>query len=232
PGGEPDLRKTNTLAVIDFVLGHTLRLFHPLMPFITEELWHGLGFNRDLPDDQGAQSIQFAPWPSPLDDEFKRHYGLTPNDEATANAKFETVIAGRRLRRDFNIASNKRVTFILRPSQPLPEEEVAVLRILLNAERLELPESYDPPKGTPTALTPLGELYLPLEGLIDLEAERQRLGKEIAKTEAELITVRKKLANENFVANAPAAVVAEHRQRENDFVDQLAQLERMRDSLG
>ena len=70
--------------------------------------------------------------------------------------------------------------------------------ILLNAERLELPPSYEPPKGTPTALTPLGELYLPLEGLIDLEAERQRLGKEIAKTEAELVTVRKETGERKF----------------------------------
>ena len=110
---------------------------------------------------------------SRCDDAFKTHYRLTPNDEQFANAKYETVIAGRRLRRDFNIASNKRVAFVLKPSNPLPEEEAAVLRILLNAERLELPSSYDPPKGTPTALTPLGELYLPLEGLIDLEAERR-----------------------------------------------------------
>ena len=77
----------------------------------------------------------------------KRHYGLTPNDEATANAKYETVTAGRRLRRDFNIASNKRVAFVLVPSSPLPEEEAAVLRILLNAERLDLPARYEPPKG-------------------------------------------------------------------------------------
>ena len=213
----PSARKANTLAVIDFVLGHTLRLFHPFLPFITEELWHGLGFNADLPADQGANTIQFARWPQPLDDEFKKHYGLTPDDEQFANAKYETVIAGRGLRRDFNIASNKRVVFVLMPSRPLADEEAAVLRILLNAERLDLPSSYEPAKGTPTALTPLGELYLPLEGLIDLEAERQRLGKEIAKVEAELVTVRKKLANENFVANAPAAVVGEHRQREKRF---------------
>ncbi len=225
-------RKANTLAVIDFILGHTLRLFHPFMPFITEELWHGLGFNADLPAGQGAETIQFARWPQPLDDEFKKHYALTPNDEQIANAKYETVIAGRRLRRDFNIASNKRVAFILKPAKPLPAEEADVLRILLNAERLELPASYEPPKGTPTALTPLGELYLPLEGLIDLAAERLRLGKELAKTEAELMTVRKKLANENFVNNAPAAVVAEHRQREKDFAEQLAQLQRMLESLG
>ncbi len=112
----PSARKANTLAVIDFVLGHTLRLFHPFLPFITEELWHGLGFNSDLPDDQGARTIQFARWPQPLDDEFKKHYGLTPNAEQFANAKYETVSAGRRLRRDFNIASNKRVLFVLRPS--------------------------------------------------------------------------------------------------------------------
>ena len=229
--GDMSARKANTLAVIDFVLGHALRLFHPFMPFITEELWHGLGFNCDMPEAQGGQTIQFARWPQPLDDDFKKHYGLTPNEEQFANAKYETVTAGRRLRRDFNIASNKRVAFVLVPPNPLPDEEAAVLRILLNAERLDLPQKYEATKGTPTALTPLGALYLPLEGLIDVEAERQRLGKEIAKIEAELVTVRKKLANQNFVANAPAAVVAEHRQRENDFAERLAQLERMRDSL-
>ncbi|MDQ3197713.1 MAG: valine--tRNA ligase [Verrucomicrobiota bacterium] len=233
PGeGEPDARKTNTLAVIDFVLSHTLRLFHPFMPFITEELWHGLGFNADLPDDQGAQTIQFARWPQPLDDAFKQHYRLAPNDEKFANDKYEVVTTARRLRRDFNIASNKRVRFVLSPSRALPEEEIASLQILLNAEPFELSEKYEPPKGTPTALTPLGQIFLPLEGLIDLEAEKIRLGKEIAKIEAELITVRKKLANENFVTNAPAPVVAEHRQRESDFAQQLVQLESMCDSLG
>ncbi|HEY5036990.1 MAG TPA: valine--tRNA ligase, partial [Chthoniobacterales bacterium] len=154
-------RKANALAVIDFLLGHVLRLFHPFMPFITEELWHGLGFNADLPNEQGGRTIQFARWPTPLDDDFKQHYGLSPNDEQFANAKYETVTAGRGLRRDFKIASNKRIAFVLVPSSPLPEEEAAVLRILLNAERLDLPTHYEPTKGTPTALTPLGELYLP-----------------------------------------------------------------------
>ena len=144
-GGTP--QKTNTLAVIDFILGHALRLFHPFMPFITEELWHGLGFNADLPEEQGATTIQFARWPQPLDDDFKKHYGLTPNDEQFANAKYETVIAGRRLRRDFNIASNKRVVFVLVPPSPLPDEEAAVLRILLNAERLDLPQKYEADQG-------------------------------------------------------------------------------------
>ncbi|HEX3816882.1 MAG TPA: valine--tRNA ligase [Chthoniobacterales bacterium] len=225
-------RKANTLAVIDFVLGHILRLFHPFMPFITEELWHGLGFNADLPNEQGGLTIQLARWPELLGEDFKKRYGLAPNDEAFANAKYETVIAGRGLRRDSNIPSNRRVKFVLVAAKPVSEEEADVLRILLNAEELDLPPGYEAVKGTPTALTPLGTLYLPLAGLIDVDAERERLGKEIAKTEAELTTARKKLANENFVSNAPAAVVAEHRQRETNFADRLAQLQRMRDSLG
>jgi valyl-tRNA synthetase len=225
-------RRANTLAVIDFILGQSLRLFHPFMPFITEELWHGLGFNKELPEEEGARTIQFARWPQPLDDDFKKHYSLTPDADQFATAKYETVSAGRRLRRDFNIASNKRILFVLQPSCVLSDEEAAVLRSLLNAERLDLTPGYKPPQGTPTALTPLGELYLPLEGLVDLEAERQRVGKEIAKTEAELVTVQKKLGNQNFVTNAPDAIVAEHRQREKDFAERLAQLERIRDSLG
>jgi valyl-tRNA synthetase len=228
---EDPARKATTLSVMDFVLGHVLRLLHPFMPFITEELWHGLGYNLDLPAAQGAETIQFAHWPEPLDNEFKLNYGLTPNDERFASDKYESVTAARRLRRDFNIASNKRVVFVLVPSRELPEEEAATLRILLNAERLDLLAKYEAKKGTPSALTPLGELYLPLQGLIDLEAEGARLGKEIAKIEAELATARKKLANENFVANAPAAVVAEHRQREKSFMERLEQLQRMRASL-
>ena len=69
--------RANTLAVIDFVLSHTLRLFHPFLPFITEELWHGMGYAEDMPENQGGKTIMFAPWPKPLDDDFKSHYGLT-----------------------------------------------------------------------------------------------------------------------------------------------------------
>ena len=66
-------RKANTLAVIDFVLSHTLRMFHPFLPFITEELWHGMGYATDMPENQGGKTIMFAPWPKPLDDDFKGH---------------------------------------------------------------------------------------------------------------------------------------------------------------
>ena len=221
----------NTLAVMDFVLAHTLRLFHPFVPFITEELWHGLGYQSDLPDDQGGKTIQFSHWPKPFDADFKAHYGLDDSDDAFACAKYEVVNLGRGLRRDSNIASNKRVRFVFSPNAPMSAHDVEVLRILLNAETLEIAEGYEASKGTPTALTPLGKLYLPLEGLIDVAAEQERLKKEIAKVEEELVKVRTKLADPNFAAKVPAKVLDDHRQRETAWAEKLAQLQKMQEGL-
>jgi len=218
---------------MDFVLGHLLRLMHPFLPFITEELWHGLGFHDDLPADQGGRTILFARWPAPLDDDFRAHYGLTASDETFADAKHAVVNQGRALRRDFNIASNKRVRFVFRPTAALPAGETAVLKLLLNAEALDIvTAAWTPPKGTPTALTPLGELLLPLEGLVDAAAERERLDREIAKVEDELGKVRAKLDNPSFAEKVPPAVLEEHRQRDLAWSEKLAQLQRMRDALG
>ncbi len=228
--GSDEKRKANTLAVIDFVLGHTLRLFHPFMPFITEELWHGMGFNADLPDNQGGKSIMFAVWPKPLDADELAHFGILPEDEKTANDKYEAVNLGRGLKSTFNI--NKRVRFVLKPSQELPDHEIEVLRILLNAEPLDVDENYVPTKGTPSALTPLGTIFLPLDGLIDVEAERARVSKEIAKVESELEKVTAKLADENFTSKVPQKVLDEHQQRKTDWQEKLAKLKEMMAALG
>ncbi|RBP42615.1 valyl-tRNA synthetase [Roseimicrobium gellanilyticum] len=230
--GEDALRKANTLAVIDFVLGNTLRLFHPFLPFITEELWHGMGFNEDMPENQGGKSIMFAPWPKPLDEDELAHFGILPEDEQAAANKYETVNLGRNLRSTYNIASNKRVRFVLKPNTTLTEADIEVLRILLNAEPLHAESNYTAPKGTPTALTPLGELFLPLEGLIDVDAERQRVTKELTKAQAELEKVRAKLADENFAKKVPAKVLDEHKQREADWAAQLEKLKGMLEALG
>ena len=230
--GDFEQRKANTLAVMDFVLAHTLRLMHPFLPFITEDLWHGLGFHDDLPADQGGRTIMFARWPAPLDNDFYHYYDLDQSAEEAANAKYEVVNLGRGLRRDANIASNKRVRFILQSATPLLPHDTEVLRILLNAEPLEILPSYDAPRGTPSTITPLGTLFLPLEGLIDVAAERERITKEIAKVEDELGKVRAKLANPNFAGKVPPAVLADHQQRETAWAEKLAQLTRMREALG
>src|SRR5439155_4339690 len=140
----PDSLRANKLAVIDFVLSHTLRLFHPVLPFITEELWHALGYDGDLPADQGGDTVMFARWPKPLDDDFKAHYGLNESDERFAEAKYELVTRARNLRRELNIATNKKVKFVFKVKGPLPLEEADVIKLLLSAESLDVDPNFTP----------------------------------------------------------------------------------------
>jgi valyl-tRNA synthetase len=214
--GTDEKRKANTLAVIDFVLSHAVRMFHPFLPFITEELWHGMGYSTDMPDNQGGKTIMFAPWPLPLDDDFKGHYGLDDCYLHIAGAKYELVSQGRNLRREANISAAKKIRYVLKPVNFLPPHDIEVIRLLLNADAVEVNENYSPAKGTLTARTELGELFLPLEGLRsaeELAAEKARLTKEVEKYEAEISKAEQKLANPKFSENAPPQVLLEHQQR-------------------
>ncbi len=230
--GDDEARKANTLAVIDFVLSHTLKLFQPLLPFITEELWHGLGYVQDLPPGQGDKSIMFAHWPKAWDDDFRGCYGLKPDDETVMDGWFDLVGRGRNLRREFNIPGNKRVRFVFRNKEPMAAETVDVLRLLLNAEDLAVDPNIRMAKGTPSALVEQGELFLPLDGLVDVEAERGRLNKELEKVESELAKVQAKLDNPNFVQKVPAAVLEEHQKRKTDWQARLEQVQTALEALG
>jgi len=90
----------------------------------------------------------FARWPDALDDNFKTHLRAGRDRRAVRRSQAEVVSAGRALRRDFNLASNLRVRFVLKPAVPIAPHEAEVMRILLNAEALELNDAYAPPKGT------------------------------------------------------------------------------------
>ncbi|HEY2951810.1 MAG TPA: class I tRNA ligase family protein, partial [Verrucomicrobiae bacterium] len=136
PPPRAELRRKATLAVMDFVLSHTLRLFHPFLPFITEELWHGMGFAEDMPENQGGKSIMFAPWPKPFDSDTRDHYSLDDCYLEFASLKQELVTQGRNLRREANISAAKKITFVLKPSRDLPPNDIEVMRLLLNAKKL------------------------------------------------------------------------------------------------
>jgi valyl-tRNA synthetase len=217
----------NKLAVIDFVLGNTLRMFHPFLPFITEELWHGMGFSKEMPADQGGKTIMYAPWPKAFTADEKEYFGLDDAADKVATAKYELVGLGRGLKRECKIDPAKKVKFVLRPGGELPPAELEVLRLLLNAESLDVVDaSWQPDKGTPSASNSLGELYMPLAGLVDFAAERARLTKEREKTVAEIGKVEQKLANPNFTEKVPVKVLEEHQQRLADWKTKLAQIDK------
>ena len=229
---EVEARKANTIAVIDFVLSHTIRLFHPFVPFITEELWNGMGYATDMPDNQGGKTIMNAPWPMPFDDDMKGHYGLDDCYVEMTDTKYELVRNGRDLRRAGNIQAAKKVKYVFKPAQHLMPHDAEVIKLLLNAESLEVNEAYQPPKGTPVVASPLGELFLPLEGLIDVAAEKIRLTKEIEKIQSEIVKVEQKLANPNFTTKVPPAVLVEHEQRLVEWRGKLAHTQASLEVLG
>jgi len=183
-----------------------------------------MGYAEDMPENQGGKTIMFAPWPKPLDDDFKSHYGLGGSDEKQIEARNEFIGQGRNLRRMANIPANKKAKFIFKPAGPVAANDVEVLKLLLNAEAVEVNANYQPAKGAQAVRAALGELFLPTEGLIDAEAERTRLKKEQEKIESEISKVEQKLANPNFTQKVPANVLEEHKQRLADWQDKLAHL--------
>ena len=217
--GEDEERKKSALAVMDFVLSATLRLLHPFMPHITEELWSLLGL--------GTDSIHFAapPEKAALDDV----YDLAGKRQLVS-AIYQTIQAGRNLRAESKLPSNRKIHFILRTDEKLVSSHVSTLTRLLNAEEVKLDPGYQAHAGNPVAVTPLGEIFLTV-ATDDKAGEQQRLDKEIARIEIEVRAAEEKLDNKSFVDRAPATVVEEHRRRLKNFSEQLAKLKQAREYL-
>jgi valyl-tRNA synthetase len=217
--GEEEAKKKSALAVMDYALSSTLRLLHPFMPHITEELWSLLGL--------GEGSIQFAAPPERID--LNGLQDLTGGRQLVS-AIYQTIQAGRNLRAESKLPSNKKIQFILRTNNKLIPGEIPTLTRLLNAEEVKLDPKYQAQAGNPVAVTPLGEIFLTVAAT-DRAAEQQRLDKEIARIEADIRAVEQKLGNKSFVDRAPAAVVEEHRRRLRDFSAQLEKLKHAREGL-
>jgi valyl-tRNA synthetase len=214
-----EAKKTSTLAVMDVVLSATLRLLHPFMPHLTEEIWSLLGL--------GKGSIQLAAPPEKLALDVVADLA---ERRRLVSRIYEAVQAGRNLRSVSKLPSNRKIRFILRTDDKQISEQTPTLSRLLNAEDLTLDASYTAPPGTPVAVTPLGELFLAIAAA-DQGHERERLDKEIARIAEEARAVEAKLQNNAFVERAPATVVEEHRRRLNDLNGQLRKLKQAREGL-
>ena len=216
---DDEATKNSALGIMDYVLSATLRLLHPFMPHITEELWCLLRL--------GSGSIQFAAPPQKISlDRLEDVSGK----RQLVSAIYQTVQAGRNLRAEANIPSNRKIRFILCTNNKSLSDQIPTLTRLLNAQDFQLDPNYRAQAGNPVAITPLGEVFLAID-TADKARERERLDKEIAKIENDLRTVEAKLQNSSFLDRAPAAIVEEHRRRLAEFTAQLGKLRQARAGL-
>jgi valyl-tRNA synthetase len=212
-------------AVMDHVLRGYLRLLHPFMPHITEELWSRLGYA------QGGGKAAMILFAQPPADDSLPH--MPPEDKARASnavqAVYDAVRNVRVLRAEFKVPTNQECVAWLARDPAFRELDLSVFRSLAKASRVEELAASVPDRKMPHTPTPLGEVYLELE--IDVAAERKRLESEIAKVDAEIAKVHAKLSDESFVQGAPGQVLETFRQRGADWQTKRAKLEAVLNSL-
>ena len=215
-----------------YVLERLLCLLHPLIPFVTEELWQAVAPRLGIDE----ATIMLRPYPQASD------YAGARNDSANANAEADIewlkamVSALRRVRSELNVAPSKFVSLLLADGSNADYARAArfdsQLRFLIRLDRIDVLADANAAPAAATAVVGDLKLLVPLAGLVDLGAERTRLDKEIKRVEAEIGKCDGKLASETFVHNAPAAVVEQERKRLIDWNAQHDALASQRAKLG
>lgn len=207
--GDNEAAKKTTRSILAYVLDNIMRLLHPFMPFITEEIW------QNLPHE--GESITIAPWPT-VREELSDH-------EAASQMKLlvEVIRSVRNIRAEVNTPLSKKIKMIINAHDEKTlatlETNKSYIERFCNPEDLIIASDAKSPEKAMTAVVTGAEIFLPLEGLINVEEEIARLEKELDKLNKEVERVQKKLSNENFVAKAPAHVVEEERQKEKDYME-------------
>ncbi|MBB6339310.1 valyl-tRNA synthetase [Xanthomonas arboricola] len=222
--GQDSEAAASTRHTLLHVLEALLRLLHPLVPFVTEELWQQVAPRLGIT----AATISLQAFPQAGDIDTASYAGA----EADVEWLKSMVSALRRVRSELNVPPSKQVRLLLQAGTADDRTRIgrfaSQLSFLLKLEAIDwLEAGQDTP---PSATAIVGELTLlvPLEGLVDMDAERTRLDKEIKRVEGEIGKCNGKLGNATFVQNAPAVVVEQERARLNDWTTQLTGLREQR----
>ncbi|GKU81458.1 valine--tRNA ligase [Niallia sp. NCCP-28] len=213
--GEDEQAKLTTRSILAYVLDNTMRLLHPFMPFITEEIW------QNLP--HAGETITTAKWPE-----------VNPEwtDKKAANDMkllVEIIRSVRNSRAEVNTPMSKKISILLKAKdadvQSTLEENKAYIERFCNPENLVIATEIATPDKAMISVITGAEIILPLEGLINMEEEIARLTKELDKWNKEVERVQKKLGNEGFVKKAPEKVINEEKAKEKDYLEKRATVE-------
>ena len=217
PGTGPhETARHRTRRTLAEVFEALLRLLHPIMPFVTEDLWARIAPAAGIT----GETIMLQPWPAPAD--------ADPEAEAEIEWIKEFVLAVRHLRGETGVAPGRRIEVRLQGGDARDAERVDAHRVLLESmARIERFAWLAPGAAAPPGAAGFAgglKILLPFEGVVDLAAEQARLAREIEKRSGDLGRVEAKLANEAFVSRAPPAVVAKQRERAAELQGAIARL--------
>ncbi|MDL4841686.1 valine--tRNA ligase [Aquibacillus rhizosphaerae] len=213
--GEDEQAKATTRSVLAYVLDYTMRMLHPFMPFVTEEIW------QHLPH-QG-ESITEAAWPEVR----------TDLHDVQASEEMKRLVAiirsVRNIRAEVDTPMSKQVQLLIQAKDDQIslqfEQNRHYLERFCNTSELIISTSIKAPEKAMSAVITGADLFLPLEGLIDVDKEVTRLKNELEKLNKEVDRVQKKLANDGFVKKAPESVVEEEKQKEKDYREKRSKVE-------
>ena len=188
-----------------------MKLVHPFMPFITEDLW------QLIKERKNGESISVSDFP-----ELKKEL-IKPEADADMETVQNIVTAIRNIRGEMNIPPSRKVNALLK-TKAVAGYQVDYIKKLAKVEEIKIDEKLEKPKASASSVIKDCEIYIPLEGLIDLDVERQRLQKEISRLEASLIGIEKKLSNDKFVNGAPAEIVEKEKAKQRNWQENLEKL--------
>ena len=210
--GEDEAAKATVKAVLVYVMSNTLKLLHPFMPFITEEIW------QTLPHE--GESIMISAWPKADD-------ALNYAEEEAQMERIMTAIKAVRNRRaEMNVVPSKKAkVFIETAYGDTFQSGTVFFNRLASASEVQVAESFDGMDDAVSIITESARIYIPMDELVDFKAELARLEKEKASVQKELDFVNGKLNNENFVSKAPAAVVEKQQQAKTQLEGKMALIE-------
>ncbi|SIP88834.1 valine--tRNA ligase [Solilutibacter tolerans] len=224
--GDDTAAADSTRHALLYALERLLRLLHPLIPFVTEELWQQVAPKLNIAGD----TIMTQPYPQSGEIDVAAY----AQSDVDVEWLKSMVSALRRVRSELGVSPSKQVRLLVRGGGETECARLgrfdAALKFLSRIEAIDVLQG-EPPASAAARVGEL-DLFVPLEGLVDLSAERSRIDKELKKVELELAKSKNKLAGETFVANAPAAVVEQERARLAEWNAQVAALSAQRKRLG
>lgn len=226
-----DELKSSTDKILLYTLEQLLAMWHPFMPFVTEEIWKHLSgpsgpSDRDAPEGADKNFLMLHAWPE-----------IRTAQDEEAEAEFEQLrdVIGsiRNLRAEYRIEPGKQVAvqLVSLDLEQVLNDQVEVIQTLARVRPIEIKATGEKPEGAAAAMAGAVQIYLPLEGLVDLAKEKARLSKELESAQRYLTSLDKKLTNKSFIDKAPEKLVSDIKEKHTEATERVGRIQGQLDSL-